>query len=118
MNLTFDARIVGREIHVKIGTDTALSALIFCFSLMAGCCVTPITMLKHPREDRPTGGLGRARLRQDRGNCEVLRLREGLQFADLRIDGENLTILRLGGLAGVEDIGRQGFGGQLISVEV
>ena len=35
MNLTFEAHIVGREIHVEIGSDTALSAPIFCFSLMA-----------------------------------------------------------------------------------
>ena len=33
--LTFSARIDGTEIHCDIGSDTALSAPIFCFSLMA-----------------------------------------------------------------------------------
>lgn len=32
MNLTFDARIVGTEIHCEIGSDTAISAPIFCCS--------------------------------------------------------------------------------------
>lgn len=36
MTQSFDARIVGPEIHVEIGSDTALLAPIFCFSLMAG----------------------------------------------------------------------------------
>ena len=35
MNLTFDAKIVGRQIHCKMGSDTAISVPIFCFSLMA-----------------------------------------------------------------------------------
>jgi hexosaminidase len=35
MNLTFDARIIGPEIHVEIGSDTALFQSTFCFSLMA-----------------------------------------------------------------------------------
>ncbi len=35
MNLTFDARIVGPEIHAEIGSDTALFQPTFCFSLMA-----------------------------------------------------------------------------------
>lgn len=35
MILTFEARIHGREIHVEIGSDTAISAPTFCFSLMA-----------------------------------------------------------------------------------
>lgn len=35
MTLTFQARIEGEEIHCEIGSDTALSAPIFCFSLMA-----------------------------------------------------------------------------------
>ncbi len=39
MILTFDARIQGRDIHVEIGSDTALAAPIFCFSLMAAARV-------------------------------------------------------------------------------
>ena len=39
MNLTFNARIAGSEIHCEIGSDTALSAPIFCFSLMAAARV-------------------------------------------------------------------------------
>ena len=35
MNLTFASRIEGVEIHCEIGSDMALSAPIFCFSLMA-----------------------------------------------------------------------------------
>jgi hexosaminidase len=35
MKLTFDAQISGRQIHCEIGSDTAISAPIFCFSLMA-----------------------------------------------------------------------------------
>lgn len=35
MHLTFDAAIDGRAIRCRIGTDTALSAPVFCFSLMA-----------------------------------------------------------------------------------
>ena len=32
MNLTFDAHIVGTEIHCEIGSDTAISAPVFCCS--------------------------------------------------------------------------------------
>ncbi len=32
MKLTFDAKIVGREIHCEIGTDTSISAPVFCCS--------------------------------------------------------------------------------------
>ncbi len=39
MNLTFTSRIEGSEIHCEIGSDTAVSAPIFCFSLMAAPCV-------------------------------------------------------------------------------
>ena len=39
MTLTFSARLAGREIHCEIGADTALSAPIFCFSLMAAATV-------------------------------------------------------------------------------
>lgn len=35
MNLTFDAAIDGNAIHCAIGSDTALAAPVFCFSLMA-----------------------------------------------------------------------------------
>ena len=35
MSLTFSARIVGRQILCVIGTDRALAAPVFCFSLMA-----------------------------------------------------------------------------------
>lgn len=35
MRLTFDAVIDGRAIRCRIGTDTALTAPVFCFSLMA-----------------------------------------------------------------------------------
>lgn len=35
MHLTFDAAIDGRAIRCRIGTDTALAAPVFCFSLMA-----------------------------------------------------------------------------------
>ena len=35
MNLTFSARIDGTEIPCEIGSDTALSAPVMCFSLMA-----------------------------------------------------------------------------------
>ncbi|MGQ0609571.1 MAG: beta-N-acetylhexosaminidase [Paracoccaceae bacterium] len=35
MNLTFEARIEAGQIACTIGTDTALSAPVFCFSLMA-----------------------------------------------------------------------------------
>lgn len=35
MNPSFSARIQGTEIHCEIGSDTALSGAIFCFSLMA-----------------------------------------------------------------------------------
>jgi len=35
MNLSFSARIEGAEIICEIGTDTSLTAPIFCFSLMA-----------------------------------------------------------------------------------
>ncbi len=33
MTLTFDARIVGTEIHCEIGSDTALSGAVFCCSM-------------------------------------------------------------------------------------
>lgn len=39
MILSFDATIVGRQIHCKIGSDTAISAPVFCFSLMAPATV-------------------------------------------------------------------------------
>ena len=39
MILTFEAKIVGRQIHCEIGSDTALSAPVFCFSLMAPAAV-------------------------------------------------------------------------------
>ena len=39
MNLTFSARIVDREVHCDIGTDTDLTAPVFCFSLMAAARV-------------------------------------------------------------------------------
>ena len=32
MNLTFDARIEGTEIHCEIGSDTAISTPVFCCS--------------------------------------------------------------------------------------
>jgi hexosaminidase len=35
MTLSFDARIAGREILCRIGTDRPLAAPVFCFSLMA-----------------------------------------------------------------------------------
>jgi hexosaminidase len=35
MTLTFTARIDGAEIHCDIGSDSAISAPVFCFSLMA-----------------------------------------------------------------------------------
>ncbi len=39
MNLYFEAEIVGRQIHCEIGSDRAISAPIFCFSLMAPASV-------------------------------------------------------------------------------
>lgn len=39
MTLTFSARIVGRDIHCEIGSDQALMAPVFCFSLMAAPAV-------------------------------------------------------------------------------
>lgn len=39
MTLTFSARIDGPEIHCEIGSDIALSAPVFCFSLMAAARV-------------------------------------------------------------------------------
>jgi hexosaminidase len=39
MNLTFDSRILGRQIHCEIGSDIAISAPILCFSLMAAAKV-------------------------------------------------------------------------------
>ena len=33
MNLSFSARIEGREIHCEIGTDIAISGAVFCCSL-------------------------------------------------------------------------------------
>lgn len=39
MIATFDASIVGRQIHCKIGSDTAILAPVFCFSLMAPAAV-------------------------------------------------------------------------------
>lgn len=39
MTLTFSARIDGRQIHCEIGTDHALAAPVFCFSLMAAPAV-------------------------------------------------------------------------------
>jgi hexosaminidase len=35
MTLTFETRILGRQIHCLIGADRALAAPVFCFSLMA-----------------------------------------------------------------------------------
>ena len=39
MTLTFSARIDGRRILCEIGTDHALTAPVFCFSLMAAPAV-------------------------------------------------------------------------------
>lgn len=39
MTLTFTARIEGRQIRCRIGTDRALAAPVFCFSLMAAPAV-------------------------------------------------------------------------------
>ena len=39
MTLSFSARIDGRQIRCLIGTDRALVAPVFCFSLMAGPAV-------------------------------------------------------------------------------
>ena len=39
MILSFDAEIIGRQIHCEIGSNIAISAPIFCFSLMAPAAV-------------------------------------------------------------------------------
>lgn len=39
MILSFEAQIVGRQIHCEIGSDIAISAPVFCFSLMAPAIV-------------------------------------------------------------------------------
>lgn len=41
MKLTFTARLIGTDIDCLIGSDQALIAPVFCFSLMAAAKIVP-----------------------------------------------------------------------------
>ena len=79
MTLTFDARIVGAEIHCDIGSDLAITEPIFCFSLMVKPgVVSGATLLRTYAgyaevllPDIPAGGVVRFVLRHDRAGFAV-----------------------------------------------
>ena len=79
MTLTFDARIVGAEIHCDIGSDFAITEPVFCFSLMVKPgVVSGATLLRTYAgyaevllPDIPAGGVVRFVLRHDRAGFAV-----------------------------------------------
>jgi len=79
MTLTFDARIVGDEIHCGIGSEISIAAPVFCFSLMVKPgVVSGGTLLRCYAgyaevllPDIPAGGVARLVLRHDREGFAV-----------------------------------------------
>ena len=59
--------------------------------------------VKHVVENRPAGDFGRLLFDQFSDDAELFALGEFAQFVDLRVNGEDLLVLNIGGFAGVKE---------------
>ncbi|MCG2689367.1 hypothetical protein L6255_02925 [Candidatus Parcubacteria bacterium] len=67
-------------------------------------CIAVFDTLYHLVENRTTSSFGRPFFNQLLGDMQTFLLGKSAQFCDLRFDTQNLLVLNIGGLAGVEKI--------------